>query len=360
MFVMTQICIQMDTMMTKLADILDKIFVINKEDKKYMFDYDKTLDVLRDFKKMNPKKRRKIMTALFYDDTFMEWLFQPKPVPNLTEMVSDMYSEFTKPIVMMAMIDAVKEEGYSEFTRSHATFMFSVANIAIQTNNEMIEEITEKKKDGEYSAKECRRLIEKIDDSNEIISKLLKVSRKIIKRDATIISRESRLPKYIGMSALTSIPESKYIDNFKVPVYMNTLTNTIYSEVNRNGEFDKGVKWKVFFKEVFGKDNIAEVATYILLEGVHRIDKYENSSDVKDCWNSLTSFALKELDSIPTSLRNQMVELYIKKIDKMFKNNTIDLRVDMLNLDENIFPNLAKTIDKYADKIVAILDNKDK
>ena len=355
---MIQISIQMDRMMSKLSDILNEIFVINKEEKKFMFDYDKTLDVLRDFKRMNPKKRRKIMTALFYDDTFMEWLFQPKSVPNLTEMVTDMYSEFTKPMVMQAMIDAVKEEGYSEFTRSHATFMFSVANIAIQSNNEMIQEITAKKKEGEYSSKECRRLIDKIDESNEIISKLLKVSRKIVKRDAIRLSRDSRLPRYIGMSALTSIPETRYIDNFKVPVYMNTLTNTIYSEVNRNGEFDKGVKWRTFFKEVFGKDNIAEVATYILLEGVHRIDKYDNSSDVRDCWNSLTSFALRELDEIPTQLRNQMVELYIKKIDKMFKNNSIDLRVDMLNIDEDTFPNLAKTIDKYADKISAILDNK--
>ena len=102
---MIQISIQMDRMMSKLSDILDEIFVINKEEKKLMFDYDKTLDVLRDFKRMNPKKRRKIMTALFYDDTFMEWLFQPKSVPNLTEMVTDMYSEFTKPMVMQAMID---------------------------------------------------------------------------------------------------------------------------------------------------------------------------------------------------------------------------------------------------------------
>lgn len=355
---MVQVSVSTDKMklITKLSDIIDLIFDVNKEDKTIMFDYDKTLDVLRDFKRMNPKKRRKLITALFYDETFMEWLFQPKSVPNLTEMVSDMYTEFTKPITMMAMIDAVKEEGYSEFNRSHATFMFSVANIAIQGNNEMLQEITQKKKDGEYSSKECRRLVDRIDESNEIIAKLLKVSRKIVKREATILARDSRLPKYIGMSALTSIPESKYIDNFKVPVYMNTLTSTIYSEVNRNGEFDSGVKWKVFFKEVFGKDNIAEVATYILLEGVHRIDKYDNSSDVRECWNSLTSFALRELDDIPTQLRNQMVELYIKKIDKMFKNNSIDLRVDMLNLDEDVFPNLAKTIDKYSDKIVAILD----
>lgn len=353
---MFQISIQMDKM-NKLGELVDKFFKINKEDKTSMFDYDKTLDVLKDFKRINPKKRRKVITALFYDDSFIEWLFQPKSVPNLTEMVTDMYAEFTKPVTMLAMIDAVKEEGFSEFTRSHATFMFSVANIAIQGNNEMLEEISEKKKSGEYSSKECRRLIDRIDERNEIISKLIKVSRKIIKRDATRLARESRLPKYIGVAALTSIPETKYIDNYKVPVYMNTLTNTIYSEVNRNGEFDDGVKWRVFFKEVFGKDNVAEVATYILLEGVHRIDKYENSDDVRECWNSLTSFALRQLDEIPTQLRNQMVELYIKKIDKMFKNNSIDLRVDMLNLDEDIFPNLVKTIDKYADKILAVLNS---
>ena len=320
-----------------------------------MFDYDKTLRVLQDFKKLSSKKQRKVMKSLFYDETFIEWLFQPKKVPNLKETVSAMYEQFTKPMVMEAMVEAVKDEGWSSFNRSHATFMFSVANIAIQGNNDMMEEITQKKKDGDISIKEAKRLINKLDDSNEIITDLLKVAKKIIKRDANILARESHLPKYVCMTALHSIPDPKYIDRDKIGFYLNNLLNSIYSEVEENGEFENGVRWKAFFKEVVGKSNVSEAATFILLEGVHRVDKYANSKDVKVCWDSLTTFALRELNDAPNQIRQQMIELYIKRIDKMFANKSFDLRVDLTDISEKLFPNLVETIGRYTDKITSIL-----
>lgn len=320
-----------------------------------MFNYDKTLEILKNFKKLSTKKQKKVIKSLFYDDTFIEWLFQPKKVPNLNEMVSALYEQFTKPMVMEAMVDAVKEEGYHEFTRSHATFMFSVANIAIQGNNEMLEEIKQKKKDDEISSREARRLQDEIEDSVEIIDALLKVAKKIIKRDAVKLARESHLPKYICMTALHSIPEPQYIDKYKVGFYLNNLFNSIYSEVEMNGEFEHGVKWRIFFKEIFGKDNVVEAATFVLLEGVHRIDKYRNSDDVKECWDSLTAFALKELNDSPEQLRQQMIELYIKRIDKMFANKSFDLRVDLTNISSKAFPYLVETIKKYGQKIKSIL-----
>ena len=320
-----------------------------------MFDVENTIDLLQDFKRINPKKRRKVIKGLFYDEVFLEWLFQPKKVPNLNAQVTAMYTEFTKPIVMRAIIDAVKEEGYHEFTRTHSTFLFSVANIAIQGNNEMLEEVEKKKKSGEMSSKDARKILERVEDSNEVIAKLLKVSRKIIKRDATELARRSRLPRYVCITALHSVPEPQYVDRYKIGFYLNNLLNSIYSEVEENGEFENGVRWKEFFREIFGKDNVVEAATFILLEGVHRIDKYKNSDDVRECWDTLTSFALRELNSAPQNLRQQMIELYIKRIDKMFQNRSFDLRVDLLDISDRQFPDLVKTVEKYTDKIVSIL-----
>ena len=320
-----------------------------------MFDVENTIDLLQDFKRINPKKRRKAIKGLFYDEVFLEWLFQPKKVPNLNAQVTAMYTEFTKPIVMRAIIDAVKEEGYHEFTRTHSTFLFSVANIAIQGNNEMLEEVEKKKKSGEMSSKDARKILERVEDSNEVIAKLLKVSRKIIKRDATELARRSRLPRYVCITALHSVPEPQYVDRYKIGFYLNNLLNSIYSEVEENGEFENGVRWKEFFREIFGKDNVVEAATFILLEGVHRIDKYKNSDDVRECWDTLTSFALRELNSAPQNLRQQMIELYIKRIDKMFQNRSFDLRVDLLDISDRQFPDLVKTVEKYTDKIVSIL-----
>lgn len=321
-----------------------------------MFDYEEVLDILQDFKRMRPKKRRKVIKALFFDDDFIKWLFQPEKVANLNTIVTDMYAEFTKPIVMEAMVGAVREEGPYEFTRSHATFMFSVANIAIQGSNEMVEEISKKKKAGSLSSREIRERLDRVDQTNDVVSDLLKASRKIIKRDASKLSRETRLPKYVCITALHSVPEPIYVDRFKIGFYLNNLLNSIYSDVEANGDFENHVRWRQFFKNVFGEDNVVEAATFILLEGVHRVERYQNSDDVRTCWDSLTSFALRELNDAPKQLRQQMIELYVKRIDKMFANRSFDLRVNLLDLSKRLFPELADTVDKYAEKIEQIIN----
>lgn len=320
-----------------------------------MFHYEDTLDVLIDFKHMSPKKRRKIILELFSDKDFIKWLFQPDNIPNLTEIVTDFYTEFTKPYTMKAMVDAIDYDGPREFDRNIATFLTSVANIAIQNNNDILEELEDARKSGDISRSESREVCDKIENINETVADLLKMARKIIKRDAIRLSRDSRLPKYITISAFTSIPDPMYIDTFKIGYYLNNLFSTVYSEVDENGEFERNVKWKVFFREIFGKENLADVATFILLEGTHRIDQYVNSDDVRRCWDSLTAFALTELDKSPSDLRNQMLDLYIKRLDRMFANRAFDLRVDLRRLDPNLYPRLTETLGKYVGKIASII-----
>ena len=327
-----------------------------KEDSKVMFYYDDVLDVLKDFKHLSLKRRCKVVRELFYNKDFIKWLFQPPTDANIDKLAGDLYVEFCKYETMEAIVEMVKDEGYHEFNRSHATFMTSIANIAIANNNELLNEMEKGKKEGDYSRKEYIRVVDEINEINEMIIKLMKCARKIIKRDATILARECRLPRYITITAMTYCPEAKYIDRYKIGLYLNNLMNTIYSDVNENGNFDERVDWKAFFKELFGKDNVVEAATFILLEGVHRIDKYDNSREVRMCWDSLTSFALKELNNSPAQLRDQMIELYIKRIDKMFGNKAFDLRVNLLNLNEDKFPKLADTVKSHANKLKEIIN----
>jgi hypothetical protein len=249
----------------------------------------------------------------------------------------------------------IDDEGYSKFNRSHSTFIYSICNVAIQSNNERIEATEKQRKDGEITNKEAQRLGEKMEKYNTYINDLLKAGRKIIKDSAKELSHDSHLPMYICVTALHSVPEPQYIDRFKIGFYLNNLLNNVYSEIEQMGDFSDNVRWGTFFKEIFGKDNVVEVATFILLEGVHRIDKYRNSDDVKSAWDTLTSFALRELNEAPEALRTQMLELYIKRIDKMFSNKAFDLRVDMLSINDKLFPKLVDSIQKYADKIESIL-----
>lgn len=320
-----------------------------------MSEHDMNIDVLQNFKKLGRKKRRKFIQQLLYDRDFIKWLFQPEKTADLTQIVEDLYKELTKPIVMESIIDAIEYEGYSEFNRSHATFLTTICNIAIDKNNEMLKEYDKAKRNIDISRSKLRSWANGIDYSNELIVKLLKRSRRIVKREATCTAKDARLPKYITLAAYTSIPEPKYVDRFKIGFYLNNLLTTIYSDVEENGEFMETVRWKMFFEDIFGKENVVECATFILLEGVHRIDKYRNSDDVMCCWDSLTDFALAELNKAPDTIRDQMVDLYTKRLDKMFSNKSFDLRTNLLELPKAIFPNLWKTVQKHVERLTDIL-----
>lgn len=320
-----------------------------------MFDYDLTLENLENFNEMRAGKGQKMLKNLLFDESFIEWLFHPAPNPNINEMMNALYIRFSKPRIINALVDMIDETGYNRFTRSHATFLYTLCNIGIRANNERVLEISKQRKSDQISNKEADRLNSKVIRYNEYISELLKCAKRIVKKDGKILAHESGLPKYLCITAYHSVPDPQYIDRFKIGYYLNNLLGNVYSEVEAYGSFPSDIRWKIFFKNIFGKENCVEVATFILLEGVHRIDRYKNSTPVKDCWDSLTTFALKELNEAPEALRTQMIELYIKRISKMFANGAFDLRVDLMSINDNVFPKLTETIMKYGSRIEEIL-----
>ena len=118
------------------------------------------------------------------------------------------------------------------------------------------------------------------------------------------------------------------------------------------------IRWGNMFGPYFGMEMTTSAAVAILIEGVKRIEPYQEMphfNDVKSVWNSLTNFALSELDNAPENVRRQMIELYIKKIDRLFKNgNGPRLRVNILSLPRE-FANLSDTVMRYSDRISSII-----
>lgn len=335
-------------------------FIDNEEDQKEDirmsrdFTYKNTMDILTD-KKLSTNKVLKHLKHIFLDEKFMEWLFNPqKGNSELTNQVMTLYGEFVQPRTIKLLIKLVQEEG-DDYGRNQATFLMSLCSAAIANNNQRIKNAQDDKKNGNLSGRDYRDEMDDAEDNKEKIEKLYKMTKTIVKNDAKRLSRDTNLSKEICRIGYFNVPEPKYVDRYKIGFYLNTLLAAIYAEVSEEGRFDTDVDWKEYFKNIFGKDNVFEVATFVLLEGVNRIDKYNNNGAVRDCWESLTSFALKQLDNAPDQIRSQMVELYIKRIDKMFANRSYDLRVNMMDLSDYKFPNLAKTVDRYKDKIMNIL-----
>ena len=63
---------------------------------------------------------------------------------------------------------------------------------------------------------------------------------------------------------------------------------------------------------------------------------------------------MTELDKAPDNVRRQMIELYVKRIDRIFRNGSGPrLRVDLLSVPA-AFQNLAETVSHYTDRIARI------
>lgn len=335
-------------------------FCIRERKSCQMFDYKYMMQQFNNFDEMKESRKYKFLNGLLHDDDFMEYLFNPKKTENTESEIMALYQQVCKPKVVRTLSDMIEEVGYDRFDRSVATFINSICNQGLMYNNERLNEASANKRTGDIDNKAFRQISEKAEKYNSYIAELLKCSRKIVKREARELASDSGLPKYICTIALRTVPETKYVKPYKVTYYLSALMNNIYSEVDKIGDFSDNVNWRIFFRTVFGKENSIEAATFILLEGVHRIDKYKNNKDVHACWDSLTSYALRELNDAPDQLRNQMIELYIKRVAKMFANRAFDLRVDLLHIDEDIFPKLVKSIGGYADKLTEILNGESK
>jgi len=319
-----------------------------------MFNYTDCVDFLKVYEKGDWKPIKK----MFFDDSFMDWFYEAAKVSNgASEQISYLYNAFAQNKVMKDMVKMFYEVGEKRFSRSVASFVWSVTNTAININNKATVSITANFKADLINRKVMENEIEKLQRSNEIITKLMKCSRKIVKANAREIEQDSGVPKDICTWALQNVPEPKYIDKYRIGSYTNTVLSHIYSHVDVEEDEIRvsPSEWRKFFKGIFGKENVAEIATFILLEGAGRATNYK-SPHVKDTWDSLTTFALKELDTSPDTLKKQMMDLYVKRITKMFANGSYGLRVNLLSLDEDTFPSLTQTIQKYSDKISDIIE----
>ena len=211
----------------------------------------------------------------------------------------------------------------------------------------------------EIGESEYNRNLKKLEAYKDDLSEILSMARRIVKPKAKSLARKTGLPKEICISALFTVPGSNYVDTYKNGFYLKTLLGNLYGFVNYNyADFDVDfdeIDWEEFFRTLFGRERIADISSLILLEGVGRINSYENEREVRACWDAITHFALKSLNKAPESIRDQMIELYLKRLNKMLADRNIDLRVDLRMIDEFRFENLVNTVAKYKAKIDDIM-----
>jgi len=327
-----------------------------------MFDYDKLVKKLGKFSDLSNKKQGKVLETIFCSDDFREWFYgigeNANSQPMTKPMVNKIFGSLATPAVMKRAIKFIKSKTSEDFDQSACTIAFLVVEQAIEASNNANKEITEGYKNGDISSKEVKSYKEKSEKYSEYISELMESLKDKAKGNVKEICKKSNLPKEMVFSTYFMIPDRKYIPKYKIGMYSNQLLQEIYKWTGNSGIEDvSSIKWGSYFGTFFGSEMTSSVAISILLEGVRRIDAYRDTEyfdNVREVWDSLTNFAMNELDRAPENVRKQMIELYIKRIDRIFRNgNGPRLRVDMLSIPSN-FNNLTDTINRYADKISKI------
>lgn len=315
---------------------------------------------------MSSDRFRKRLVELIANDNFLMAIFRPTPSSGVSKedlraIITQVYDAASKRSTVSTIAEAISEYGYSSMSRTSAVFLVSLVNLGMATIDSKASDLGRAKDHGEISSREFERNISKLNDYQDDLNSILKYARRIVKSRAKELSARTGLPKEICVSALFTVPNKAFLDNYKIGFYLQALLGNLYGYVNLTANeqwcyrgFDR-IDWNFFFAAIFGSDRLPDVASLILLEGVSRIDHYENADVVRECWDTITQFALKALNKAPATIRDQMIELYLKRLNKMLADHSIDLRVDLRTIDNFRFENLASTISKYKSAIDNIM-----
>ena len=324
--------------------------------------YEKAISKLEKFTELNKEKQVKLLKKILTDDEMLKWQFDPgqNKQPYTGEMFNKLYKAMAMPAALKSYEPMLNRYGKETFTRSSIVILHTVLTYALEIHNSMIESYK-----NEVSAtganKETKDMKNRVEKYAEHLDSLKGVIQKLVKPWLKSLSSDTCLSFQFIFKAIMVSTELKYIPQYLITSTTVHLLEEIYSEANISGFPAKGsgVHWKPLFKTIFGVENIPSVAVSILLEGAHHIDKYRESDNlicVRDCWDSLTKFALNELEECPDKVRSQMIELYLKKAENLINRRNgrpTDLRVNLTRLP-NEFRNIIRTVDFYKNQFDSI------
>ena len=324
--------------------------------------YEKAISKLEKFTDLNKEKQLKLLKKILTDDEMLKWQFDPgqNKQPYTGEMFNKLYKAMAMPTALKSYEPMLDRYGKEAFTRSSIVILHTVLTYALEIHNSMIDSYRNEMASTGANA-ETKDMKARVEKYAEHLDSLKGVIQKLVKPWLKSLSSDTGLSRDIVFKALMVAPEVKYIPQQRITSTTVHLLEEIYAEVNISGFPAKGsgVHWEPLFKTVFGVENLPSVAVSILLEGAHHIDKYRDSDNlicVRDCWDSLTKFALNQLEDCPDKVRSQMIELYLKKAENLINRRNgrpTDLRVNLTRLPTE-FHNIIRTVDFYKNQFDSI------
>lgn len=327
------------------------------------FQYQMVVDSLEpdQWRGLSNEQRKDIMDRVFYEDAFRDWFYQtPRNnchIPCDKDHINPLFNLLAKPQPMQTLIKYIEGSNREEFDRTSCCIAWIVAEKAVDAANRANQLTDEQYQRGEIDRETARSYRGRSEAFGKIIEDLITQIRKKVEYSVSEMSKKTNLPEALIYSTYFIVPGRDYVPKGKIGHYVKKLLEEIYQWTGNNGLDDaRIIHWGPFFGNYFGNSLTSSAAVSILLEGVSRIETYQSLDhfdDVSTVWDSLTDFALKELNRASDEVRTQMIELYMKRLEGISRNNngqSPQLRVDLLRVPRDL-TNLAATVQRFGQRL---------
>lgn len=317
---------------------------------------DKFMDKIQRYSDLSDKKQNKMIVTLFEDEEFLEWMFGTNGNENQAtrQDLEKLYFSLSNSFVLHKAIEYLKQS--TDILNPRTTF-YIITNILTSSVNRLNSEstrIVEKYNDQEsdiYSTREANKSLGSYKKTLEKIDRLLE---EIYGGVINSIHKYSNIPNPLIKECYGKVPDLRFIPKFKFGVYVNEVLKSIYEYFGKVG-VDIYFKWEPFFAGVFSEESIPEVVVSILLEGNNKIERYSELQyfdELAIVWDSLSTFALEELNRLDRSVLARIMENYINRCSRiMRKHPDTTLRINLLNTPKE-YGNLRDMVSKYSDRII--------
>lgn len=315
-----------------------------------MFNVNRFEEFLKNFSQYDSDKAvRKLNRDYLTNPDFGAALFAPNG-DSTTEKMEAIYKLTSKKKVVRLFNDAIQEGEY-DYPRWTAVYANSIA----RSNHDSLSAAMDAVNNADMSNKERDIQTDKIMAAAKESERLQKAAFKIVKHESKTLAAKANVDKALAKKILALVPNNEFIGKNRIPFYTNLVLNQIYRFSSKEGIPTDNINFYKLFSYLFGKQNVAEVATFILLEGIERLGKFKCDTVMKT-WDSLTAFALDELERADIGMQGQLIEIYLKRLATMMANGERTVRVDLREISQAKFPRLSKTVASYKDKFDSIID----
>lgn len=332
------------------------------------FNIEKVIRKIENLPQLPKHERPALLLAILSDEDVLQWIFNPpENDPDVVTQENKLYEAFCDSDILKALNKINDEYEDGDLSRTAANVLRTIATLCKNNIAELINDLGKDRKNGKIGKNVYDVEVEKLEKHFKRAKKVEKeLIPKIIAAKVSGVSKDTGVPKSIVSYVLTHTPGPKFITKKTLDYYVNITLTYLYDVIEKSPNelydvFPKKAsrRWTTFFGEIFGNNNIEDIAMIVLLEGIKR-KKSGCSSTLENCWNSLTVWALDNLEGSEDNTRDQMLEIYVKRLINMFTGNSLDLRVDLLKIPADRYPKLSKSIDKFRDQIKPIMTGKSK